>query len=420
MAFMTETTLAESSTSRADWTTISVVGAAHCTSHFFHLMLAPLFPWIKIEFGLSYAELGLVMTAFFVVSGIGQALSGFVVDRFGARPVLVGSLSLFVIAALCASVASSYTLLVLASGLAGLGNASFHPVDYSILNARMHKSRLGLAYSIHGITCNLGWALAPAFLGGLAVAFDWRTALWGAAAWAAVVLCLVLVFRDALDESALHQKARAANIAAAEPVGVFDFLKLPAVWFSFAFFLTYAIALGGVQSFAGEAARQLHDMPVAWGAMVLTLYMVASASGMIGGGLLVRNPERCEQVITAGFGGAAVCALLIGLTPVPAAGVLILVFLMGFCAGLAGPSRDLLVKRAAPPNATGRVYGVVYSGLDVGMAIAPAVFGWMMDHKLPVWVWIGIALFQGVLIVNALKVGKSAQAQHGKEQLKAA
>ena len=114
---------------REDWTTISVVGVAHCTSHFFHLMLVPLFPWIKTEFGLSYSELGLVMTAFFVVSGMGQALSGFVVDRFGARPVLFVSLALFITAALTASVAHSYAVLVLASCLAGLGNASFHPID---------------------------------------------------------------------------------------------------------------------------------------------------------------------------------------------------------------------------------------------------------------------------------------------------
>ena len=130
-------------TPKEEWTTISVVGVAHCTSHFFHLMLVPLFPWIKTEFGLSYSQLGLVMTAFFVVSGIGQALSGFVVDRFGARPVLFASLVLFITAALTASVAQSYTVLIIASGLAGLGNASFHPVDYSILNARMGKSRLG-------------------------------------------------------------------------------------------------------------------------------------------------------------------------------------------------------------------------------------------------------------------------------------
>ena len=397
---------------KADITTMSVVGLAHGSSHFFHLMLAPLFPWIKVEFGLSYAELGLLMTAFFVVSGTGQFWSGFVVDKLGARPVMIAALSCFAVAALCASFATSYPLLLAASALAGLGNSPFHPVDYSILNARISKERLGLAYSVHGITGNLGWAAAPAFLGGLAIAFDWRTALWGAAALAVVVLCVVLVFRDALDDSALRKPASTSTPGSAAPAGgLFDFMRLPAVWFSFAFFFTNALALGGVQSFAGEAARQLHAMPVEWGAMVLTIYMISSAFGMVVGGILVRDADRCEAVITRGYGGAAICSLLIGLTPVPAFGVLLLVVAMGFCSGLAGPSRDLLVKRAAPPNATGRVYGVVYSGLDVGMAVAPALFGWMMDHKLPVWVWIGIALFQGVLIVNAMRVGKSARLQ---------
>lgn len=398
---------------RADMTTIGVVGLAHGISHFFHLLAAPLFPWLKAEFALSYAELGLVMSVFFVVSGIGQACAGFVVDRFSARPVLYAGLALFVAAALVMAASTSYTMLLVGAALAGLGNCVFHPVDYSILNARISKERLGHAYSFHGITGSLGWAAAAAFMGGLAALTSWRMALVGAAVLAAAVLAVCWWFRAFLDDSALRQRAAVASAAQVAGGGVadssFGFLKLPAVWFSFAFFFAYAVALGGVQSFAGEAARQLHDMPAAWGALVLTLYMVASAAGMVGGGFLVRNPERCEKVITAGFGGAAVCALVIGLTGVPGWAVLLLVAAMGFAAGTAAPARDMLVKRAAPPNATGRVYGVVYSGLDVGMALAPTLFGAMMDRNMPVWVWIGVAFFQAVLIVNALRVGVEAR-----------
>ena len=213
---------------------MGVVGFAHATSHFFHLMLAPLFVWIKPEFGLSFAELGLVMTAFFVVSGVGQALSGFVVDKFGARPVLYASLCLFAAGAGVASTAQNYTMLLAASALAGLGNCAFHPVDYSILNARISKTRLGLAYSIHGISGNLGWALAPALLGGVAAFAGWRSALWVACALALVTLAVVWVFRGHLDESALKTQAAAATKAGDTTLG---FLKLPAVWFSFAFFL---------------------------------------------------------------------------------------------------------------------------------------------------------------------------------------
>jgi MFS family permease len=384
-----------------------LVSLAHSASHFFHLILAPLFPWIKIEFELSYAELGLLMSAFFVVSGIGQALSGFVVDRLGARPVLYAGLGLFVFAALGLANSHSYAALMVFSAMAGLGNSVFHPVDFSILNARVSKSRLGHAYAAHGLSGSLGWAVAPVFLVGIAQVAGWRGALIGAGVLAATVLLLAHALRDWLTFE--RPGGHAAASGDSEPEGAFDFLRLPAVWFSFLFFLSYAVALGGVQSFATEAARQLHDVPVAWAAMCLSIYMVCSAAGIFVGGFLVRDPNRAERVITGGFGAAALCALAVGLLPWPAFMVPVLMGTMGFGAGLCGPSRDLLVKRAAPANATGRVYGVVYSGLDVGMALAPTLFGWMMDHRLPVWVWIGMAFFQAVLIVNALKVGRESR-----------
>jgi MFS transporter, FSR family, fosmidomycin resistance protein len=396
-----------------DVRTIALVSAAHSVSHFFHLILAPLFPWIKVEFGLSYAELGLVMSAFFVVSGIGQALGGFAVDRFGARPVLYGGLALFVVAAFGLAASHSYVALMVFSGLAGLGNSVFHPVDFSILNARISKERLGHAYSAHGLSGSLGWALAPLFLVGITQLSSWRVALMCAGLLAAAMLVLVFVLRDWLRFELAPVNAAVSGRGRAQPEGALDFLKLPAVWFSFLFFFSYAVALGGVQSFATEAARQLHDVPVAWAGMCLSIYMVCGAVGILCGGFLVRDPNQAERVISFGFGGAALCALAVGLLPWPAFMVPILMGLMGFGAGLCGPSRDLLVKRAAPPNATGRVYGVVYSGLDVGMALAPTLFGWMMDHHLPVWVWIGMALFQAVLIVNALKVGRESRVRLG-------
>jgi MFS family permease len=174
----------------------------------------------------------------------------------------------------------------------------------------------------------------------------------------------------------------------------------------FGFFLFYAMALSGVQAFAPEAARLLHGVPVNVAAMCLTVYMVCSAGGMVVGGFLAADPARCERIIGAGFGTAAAIALMIGFADMPAIAVPVLFGAMGFGAGIAGPSRDLIVKRAAPPNATGRVYGVVYSGLDIGQAIAPLLFGTLMDLHRPRMVWLGIAVVQGVLIVNAFNVRK--------------
>ncbi len=175
----------------------------------------------------------------------------------------------------------------------------------------------------------------------------------------------------------------------------------------FGFFFLYAVVLGGIQAFAPEAARQLHDVPVRWAAMCLTFYMVASAGGMVIGGFLAADPSRCEKIVGIGFGIAAVLALTIGFAPLAPMAVPVLFALMGVASGMAGPSRDLIVKRAAPEGATGRVYGVVYSGLDIGQAFAPLVFGPLMDLHRPADVWLGIAIAQALLITTAFNVHRA-------------
>jgi len=186
---------------RHDAQVIGLVGLAHGVSHFFHLLLAPLFPWIKAEFGLSYAELGLLMTVFFAVSAVVQTASGFVVDRFGAKPVLFGGLGLLGTAALLLSVSPSYAMLLLGAGVAGIGNGVFHPADFTLLNKHVSQPRLGHALSVHGISGNLGWAAAPIFLVTIAEFSTWRTALACASAVAFGVLAVLLAFRHVLDPS---------------------------------------------------------------------------------------------------------------------------------------------------------------------------------------------------------------------------
>jgi MFS family permease len=377
---------------------------AHLISHFSQLLLAPLFPWLKDAFAVSYAELGLLMTIFFVVSCVVQAASGFVVDRFGPRPVLFAGLALLGAAAWGFAASHSYWTLALFAIVAGIGNGVFHPVDYTLLNRKVHPSRLGHAFSVHGITGSLGWALAPAMLVPLTLAYGWRVALVCAGALAFVVLAVLWLNRAQLDLD-LAPAPKASAAAPAEHS--FAFMKLPAVWMCFGFFFFYAAALSGVQLFAPEAARLLHAVPIDWAAMCLTIYMVCSAGGMVAGGFLASDPARCERIIGAGFGTAATIAIVIGFADIPAIAVPVLFGAMGFGAGIAGPSRDLIVKRASPPNATGRVYGVVYSGLDIGQAIAPLIFGTLMDMQRPSMVWLGIAIVQGVLIVNAFNVRKA-------------
>jgi predicted MFS family arabinose efflux permease len=197
---------------------------------------------------------------------------------------------------------------------------------------------------------------------------------------------------------------------AATSGSAFGFLKLPAVWMSFAFFFTLAVALGGVQTFGPESARVLHEVDARWVALCLTLYMLTGAVGQLVGGQLVTDPARAERIVVVGFGLSMAVAALLGLVSWPGWMVPVLFAAMGFGSGVAGPSRDLMVRRASPPGATGRVYGTVYAGLDVGMALGPVVFGWLLDHGQPRAVWIGIALFQLLLVLNALNLGRMTRA----------
>ncbi len=385
---------------RRDAGVIGLVGLAHCISHFSQLLLAPLFPWLKDAFQVSYAQLGLLMTIFFVTSCVVQTLSGFWVDRYGPRPILFGGLALLGVAALGYASAQSWWMLAGFSVVAGLGNGVFHPVDYTMINRRVAKERLAHAYSVHGITGSLGWALAPVLLVPITLASSWRVALLVAAALAFGVLALLWLWRGQLEVEPLP----ASPQGQAEPEHPLAFLRIPAVWMCFAFFFFYAGALSIVQTFAPQAARELHAVPAQLVAVCLTVYMLCSAAGMLAGGFMAKDPERAERIVGIAFALAALVALAIGFTDLPALAVPVLFGAMGFVSGMAGPSRDLLVKRSAPDNATGRVYGVVYSGLDIGQALVPLAIGTLMDHGAFRSVWLALALLQGVLIVSAFNV----------------
>jgi FSR family fosmidomycin resistance protein-like MFS transporter len=390
---------------RQDATVIGLVGLAHGISHFSQLLLPALFPWLKDAFAVSYAELGFLLTIFFVVSCVVQTLAGFLVDRHGPRPILFGGLALLGSAAFGFATSQSYWMLALFAVVAGVGNGVFHPVDYTLLNHKVGKSRLGHAYSVHGITGSLGWALAPALLVPITLAYTWRVALVCAGLLSFVVLAVLWINRRRLTIE-LDSRVIQGQAAAPAEDGALAFLRIPAVWMCFAFFFFYAVALSIVQSFAPEAARQLHDVPLHLAAVCLSVYMVCSAAGMVVGGFLAADPARCERIVGVGLGVSAAIALAVGFTDVPALAVPVLFGAMGLATGTASPSRDMLVKRSTPDNATGRVYGVVYSGLDIGQALAPLLFGALMDLHRYSSVWLGLAVTQGVLIVSAFNVGR--------------
>ncbi len=286
----------------------------------------------------------------------------------------------------------------------------FHPADFTLLNRNVTGKRLGHAFSVHGLSGNLGWALSPVFLTTIAVAAGWRTAAFAAASMAVLAFVLIFIRRDTMTESRIQTESGVPVEAAAS---TFTFLTSSAVWMCFVFFFLVTMAFGAMQNFAPAVLQNVYGLSLAAGATALTSYLLGGAAGMAAGGFMVSRSEEHERRIALVLAVSGVLALGIASGQVPTWGLLPLMAAIGFCVGIAGPSRDMLVRRAATARfgqkSFGRVYGFVYSGLDAGLALAPFIFGPLMDAGLFTWVLGGFALLQGAASLAALNVARCAR-----------
>jgi MFS transporter, FSR family, fosmidomycin resistance protein len=398
----------------SDVRVISLISLAHGSSHFFHLILPPMFPWLKEAFALSYAELGLLMSVFFVVSCVVQATSGFLVDRIGARPVLFAGVGLLALAALTYSQSNGYLMLILGAIFAGCGNGVFHPVDYTLINHKISPPNLPYAYSMHGVTGYLGWAAAPAFMVGITELSDWRIAFVCAALLEAIVLLVLWLNRDRLFDNVKERQEKSSQDAktvnsGGKSASPFAFLKLESVWLCWLFFFFSMAATSSLQSFSPSALNQIYDIAISVGSYFITLLALGSAGGVLLGGYLAAKLKVPEKIVTACLSITVLTSLLLatGVIPVDIIPVLFIVIGLGY--GIVGPSRDLLVKSATPQGVAGSVYGIVYSGIDLGAAVGPFLFGFFMDAGLPRALFIGIAFFQFMIILTTFKVSSSVR-----------
>ncbi len=386
-----------------DSTIIGLVGLAHASSHFSHLLLPLMFPVFMQEFGFSYSELGQLMTVFFVVSGIGQAIAGFVVDRLGAQPLLFAALVVFVLTCVFASMVTGYGGLVLVAALAGLGNATFHPVDFTILNQRVSQPRLGYAFSAHGLTGNLGWAAAPVFMAGTSALWGWCSAYVAAAVMYALILLVLVLQRDRLRTQVIHRSAGTAHAPAEHAMA---FMKLPVVWWCFAFFLLSTMTLAVVQSFSVSILKAMYGVSFEAATLTISAYMLAGAVGMLVGGFVAAHRADSDRVVAICMAVGAALFAICGTGWLGASATMAVLACTGFAIGIGGPSRDMMIKRATPKGATGRVYGLVYSGLDAGFALSPLVFGGLMDRGMYGATLLGAAVMLSLSVVVALGVGQ--------------
>ena len=380
---------------------IAGVCAAHLMSHYYLLMLAPLLAFIRADFQVSYTELALALTVFNVVSGVLQTPVGFLVDRIGARVVLLGGLALSSAAFAVAGLFDSYWVFIAMYGVAGLGNTVYHPADYSLLSHHSPPERVSHIFAFHTFAGMLGSAIAPVTLLAMQSYFGWRGAYVGAAIFGFIVLAVLLAQPQPIAEH--HRAARSAGASSA--VG-WHILMSPAILLNLAFFVLTSLMGNGLNTYLVVALGALHGTPTGIANIALTSLLAMNAVGVLVGGVLAGRMRRHALIAGSGLTIAGIITALIGIFDLPSAALIGLTGLSGFAVGATYPSRDMLVRAVTPPGAFGTVFGFVSTGFNIGASIAPIVYGMLMDHGQPRAIFF-LSAAVSLVCVSTVTVGMS-------------
>ena len=377
---------------------ISLIGVAHGVSHYYQLAFATMLLIVRQEAGLSFTDVGLLAGVFYGVSGIAQTAAGFAVDRFGARPILAGGLATVACALALIAVAHSFVGFAAIAVIGGLGNSVFHPADFALLNASVNHGRLGRAFSIHGVGGSLGWAAAPVmyFLDSM---FGWVGAALIGALPGLILSVLVWIHRTDLVDHRVKVRASAAQHGTTPMLTLF---LQPAILLCLVYFALLAATTVGIQQFAVPAWTTMFGVSENYAALCLIVFIVGSAGGVLVGGIFADRVRRHDRIATLGLLAAGALTVPIAAQAVTPALLLPLLALAGAAGGITNPSRDMIVRNATPPGASGKVFGFVYSGLDVGSFLAPPVFGVLMSSGVPsiiFWIAVGLYLVNAALVM---------------------
>jgi FSR family fosmidomycin resistance protein-like MFS transporter len=377
---------------------VSVVSAAHFVSHYYILLLAPLIPFVRADYGISYTQIGLALAVFNIVTATLQAPAGFLVDRLGARIPLIGALLIGGGAFAIAGAVHSYWVLVAMFALAGVGNAVYHPADYSLLSQHVPSERIGQAFSVHTFAGMLGSAVAPPTLLMMQSVWGWRGAFIGAGVLGFAVAALLVMVRDGAEVApAPMQPARAASET---PAVGWRLLMSPAILLNLVFFVLLAVMSGGIYNYSVVALGALYATPVATANAALTGNLLLSAIGVLAGGLLVGRTSRHGTVAALGLLAMGLFLALVAEVDLGALALIAAMTAAGFFSGVIMPSRDMIVRAVTPPGSFGKVFGFVTTGFNIGGIIAPLLFGAIMDQGNPRLVFLTVAACSLLAIVT--------------------
>jgi FSR family fosmidomycin resistance protein-like MFS transporter len=385
---------------------VGAVSAAHFVSHYYIILLAPLLPFVRAEYAVSYTEIGLAFAAFNIVTAALQTPAGFLVDRFGARALLVAGLVTGAGAFIVVGLVDSFWVLVAMFALAGVGNTVYHPADYSLLSHHVPSDRIGQAFSVHTFAGMLGSAVAPVSLLVMQSQWGWRGAFIGASALGIAVAALLLAMHDF---SAVRMSPAPARRSVDNATAGWRLLLSAPILLNLFFFALLAMISGGLYNYSVVALGALYGTPVASANAALTGNLLLSAVGVLMGGLLVGRTTRHGLVATVGLGAMAVFTVLIAQIDLGTVALIGAMSLTGFFSGVIMPSRDMIVRDVTPAGSFGKVFGFVTTGFNIGGIISPLIFGAVMDHGSPRLVFLLVAAFSLVAVVTVATRPRQAE-----------
>src|SRR5437764_12283729 len=375
--------------------TLAAISVAHWVSHFHLFVLPMLFPFLKEQLGVGYIELGFSLTVFAVISGLTQAPMGYLADHIGARKVLLMGLTLGGFALIMLGVHLSYSWLIASAVLLGLANSVYHPADYAILSAHIDEARMGRAFSIHTFAGFFGGAVAPAIVAALVATIGGYGALIVAGAVGPLV-ALLLVIVGIPDASAADRKVDGVRAPRQSII-------TPAIIVLTIFFMLLSLSNAGIGNFGVVALMTGYGASFSSANIALTAFLGASAVGVLAGGFLADRTRRHGQVAAVCFAINAPIVFLISAITLPSLILTAAMAAAGFLGGVIAPSRDMLVRDAAPPGAAGRAFGIVSTGFNLGGIVSPLLFGWIMDQSAPHWVFGASVIFMvGTVVLSPL------------------
>lgn len=398
---------AAASTTMRDTRVLGLIGSGHMMSHLFHYTLPPLFPFIRADYGLSFTQLGLLMTVFAGAAAAAQMPVGVLVDRTGARLILVAGLALEAVSLGAMAFSGSFPLLLVLACLAGIGHSVFHPADYAIILSSIEENRMGRAFSIHGITGRIGSAVAPAVTIFFAALLGWKGALLAVAGIGLAITLAISSQMHILNDhvrTADGKKSGKADKDGGDSIARDLRLLLSGpVLVMFFFFLITTMSTNGTQTFLVVALKEIHNTPIESAAAALTGFLVAGACGGLIGGWVADRTTRHNLIATFAFIVVAAGMILIGEVNLPVAALTFVMVITGTLHGMVQPARDMMVKAIMPPGAAGRLFAFMSMGRLLGATFAPIAIGLLMDNggtAYLFWMLAGFALI-GLLTLNA-------------------